>query len=67
MDSLANSSRLPDWQIPSADPQGVEWLGFGWGLNAIDVMMNPALGVSETWWRVFKAYQTSWSATIGLV
>lgn len=61
VDSLPNNDPLPDGQTLSTDPQGVEWLGFGWGLNAI---ANPAQGVSETWWRVFKGYQTSWPETI---
>ncbi len=67
VDSLPNSDHLPDWQTPPADQQGLGWLGFGWGLSAIDAIAHPSQGVSETWWRVFKAHQTGWPETIECV
>ncbi|WP_448574403.1 hypothetical protein [Trichothermofontia sp.] len=64
VDSLTNSDRLPDWQTPPTDQYGWEWLGFGWGLSAINTIAHPSQGVSETWWRVFKAHHTGWPETI---
>jgi|GEM_PF-5473357 len=65
--AIPKAYRPPSWQISPTDQPSLGWLGgSAWGLNAIDAIADPAQGVSETWWRVFKEHQTHWTATMGL-
>lgn len=56
--AMPSTYRLPPGKTVGIAQRPLDWLEWVWGVSAIEVIVNPCQGVSETWWRVFKAQQT---------